>query len=104
MIKDQHLNGGNHKSDEANNGNKIEFPVTYVLKLVMAHDENNVRQKNQISALLNKENVVHNFKEERPSTKGKYVSYSIMVTLIDELQLKRMYEALKLIPGLKLAI
>lgn len=104
MTKNQHLNGGDRKSAEPFDSDKIEFPVSFVLKLVMTSDKNKAGQKDRITALLNRMNVVHLFQEEKPSAKGNYLSYSILVTLIDQAQMKGMYEALKLLPDIKMAI
>ncbi len=86
------------------NGQEIEFPVTYVLKVVVTNNMTEEHHKQLISEILLRKKIPFNFESTKPSTKGTYLSFSIMVTLLDKKQLEELYAELKTLPWIKMAI
>ena len=83
---------------------KIEFPVTFKLKAVMDNSYSEEENKKKIISVLSDLKIKNNFIDLAKSSKGTYTSYHYQITLISKPQMETLYENLKNIPGLKLAI
>ena len=95
---------GNGKGNNPFEGKTIEFPVTFTLKAVMdatIPDDDHIAALTEVFKLLD---ISHNYKNKRLSTKGRYVSFTYLVTLVTKQQMENMYEKLKQIKGLKFAL
>ncbi|HMM12310.1 MAG TPA: DUF493 family protein [Bacteroidales bacterium] len=83
---------------------KIIFPVTYVLKIVLDTHMLPMIQKEEMERLFLRVKVPFAFLSSRPSSKGNYVSYSVQVTLTDYEQMTQLYGDLRSLPGIKFAV
>ncbi len=91
---------GNEKEKKG----KLEFPVSFNLKVVMESDDNPEMFQSEIEKLLGTLHVEHSFKSLKTSNKGNFLSYTFQVTLLGQLQMSNMYDALKNLPGIKFAL
>jgi putative lipoic acid-binding regulatory protein len=83
---------------------EIEYPVNYDLKVIFETTEAMDIQKRNLELVIEDAAVPHKFIRSRPSSKGKYVSLTVNVTLQSNEQLQYLYQRLKLLPGIKFAV
>ncbi len=99
-----HSGNGNGKGKNPFEGKTIDFPVTFTLKAVMdatISDDDHIAALTGVFELLD---ISHNYKNKRLSSKGNYVSFTYLVTLVTKQQMDSMYGKLKQIKGLKFAL
>lgn len=82
----------------------IEFPISFMLKLVVSSEYPEDETKDRINDIFNDCMVANIFENVRASSKGSYLSYSYTVVFLDQNHLNETYEALKKLPGLKFAV
>ena len=86
-------------------GNKeIKFPVSYDLKVIMLSNENHEENTQLIEPIFSALNIKYKTWSNRPSGKGTYTSYSINVQIKDQNTMNKLYEELKKIPQVKMAL
>ncbi len=85
-------------------GVEIEFPVSFQLKAVIEGSDNEEESKRNIVAVLGELKIPNEFNGTKVSSKGTYTSYHFNITLTSKTQMKKMYEAMKSIPGFKFAL
>ena len=98
---------GNHGQNNISGlpGNKkLKFPVSYHLKAVLEASLGEEQDKKNLEVVFESQKVPYSFIEQRPSTKGNYISYTYKVTLQNEPQLQALYNELKGVTGLKFAL
>lgn len=83
---------------------KLQFPVTYRLKAVMATTPGDVENKQQLIDVFNKLDVRYSYQGRNKSSKGTYVSFTYEVTLNDRQTMNQLYALLKEIENLKFAL
>ncbi len=83
---------------------KIEFPVTFELKVVFETSYSDEENKNRLSEVFNKLTIKYSYIGNKKSSKGTYVSYNFKVTLQSKPQLEMLYSDLKNVQGLKFAL
>jgi putative lipoic acid-binding regulatory protein len=91
-------------SDNPFGQKEIEYPVNYDLKVIFETGEALDIQKRNLELVIEDAGVAHKFVSSRPSSKGKYVSLTVNVTLQSNEQLQYLYQRLKLLPGIKFAV
>ena len=104
MNTDNKNGNGGAKSAAAFKGEKIEFPVTFQLKAVMIGTENDEKHKERLAEVFNKLNIPYKYLDKRFSSKGAYVSFTYEVTLVDKVQMDKLYVDLKAVKELKFAV
>ena len=83
---------------------QVDFPVIYNLKAVFDTKlSQDILQRN-MELVLEEVGVSFEDFHFRKSGKGNFVSISVKVRVNSEAQFKLLYEKLKLLPGLKMAI
>lgn len=87
-----------------NQGDKIIFPVTYVLKIIFDTQILPLVHKEEMERMFLRIKVPFAFLSSKSSRKGNYVSYSVQVTLTDQAQMHMLYSDMKSLPGIKFAI
>ncbi|MBK9290193.1 MAG: DUF493 domain-containing protein [Bacteroidetes bacterium] len=87
-----------------NQKEKIDFPVTYVLKIVLDSHILPLVQKEEMERLFLRVKVPFTFLASKMSSKGNFVSYSVQVTLTDHDQMHLLYNDLRTLPGIKFAL
>ncbi len=83
---------------------RISFPVTYELKVIMDNTLPDESNKSNIQSVLEDLEIKHRFSGSRPSSVGTYTSFTYTVTIVDYQQLHSLYDNLRPLPGIKLAI
>jgi putative lipoic acid-binding regulatory protein len=83
---------------------KIDFPITYVLKVVTSFIKTKEQHQKEIEDVFLRQKVPFDFLIAKKSSKETYISFSIRVTLINKLQMDHLYQDLGKLPGVKLAL
>jgi len=105
MIKKEDPNNEVRKNIEDVTQNvKIEFPVTFDLKVVIGATASDKENMKNVLAVFDILKVKNSYIGNKKSSKGTYVSYNYKVTLQNKTQLEQLYTDLKNVPGLKFAI
>jgi putative lipoic acid-binding regulatory protein len=86
------------------NQKEIEYPVNYDLKVIFETAEAPDIQQRNLELVIEDAGVPHIFISSRHSSKGKYVSLTVNITIRDNDQLQYLYQRLKLLPGIKFAV
>ena len=98
ILADSDINGDLSKD------RKVDFPVIYNLKAVFDTKlPQDILQRN-MELVLEEAGIDFEDFHFRKSGKGNFVSISAKVRIDSEAQFKLLYEKLKLLPGLKMAI
>ncbi len=91
----------------SNNGSenqKIEFPVSFVLKAIMDNSISEDEHKSKLKSVFLKLEIVYKSFSSKLSTNGKYISISVTVKVDDRKTFDELYIELKKIPGIKYAL
>ncbi len=105
MNQLQKPTNGHSKIEKGNFGDKkIEFPVHYEMKIVVAFEKTIEHIKLSIIEICNRMKVTHEFISEKISSKQNYISFTLAVSLENQQQMNNFYEELRKLPGLKMAI
>ena len=83
---------------------EIEYPVNYDLKVIFETAETIDIQKRNLELVIEDAAVPHKFIRSRQSSKGKYVSLTVNITIDNKEQMQYLYQRLKLLPGIKFAV
>jgi putative lipoic acid-binding regulatory protein len=99
----------NNIFNSENSGNpsgqkEIEYPVNYDLKVIFEASEALDIQKRNLELVIEDADVPHKFIRSRQSSKAKYVSLTVNITIHSNEQLQYLYQRLKLLPGIKFAV
>jgi putative lipoic acid-binding regulatory protein len=86
------------------NQEKITFPVSFDLKVFMDATIPDDQNKAALAERLYYLEIPFSHWEKRLSSKGKYVCFTVSVTVNDDKKFKTLYDELQSIPGIKLAI
>lgn len=84
--------------------NKLKFPVSYEMRIIMETVENDEINIEAIRAVLEDLRIPHRDWKHRRSSEEKYTSYSVKVMVRSHDTLKNLYAGLNKIPGVKHAI
>jgi len=103
-LKKLHLNGKNGSSKALPQKDKIIFPVSYELKVILELSRPKNELRNELESLFSRHSIPFTFLSEKPSSKGNYTSLRYKVTLIDEPQMKALYAGLEGIKEIKFAV
>ncbi len=80
---------------------EIQYPQNFDIKLLVSAEHPIEETKKSIGDILTKCKVVYSFSNVTSSAKGNYLSYSFNVDIEDSEQMKKIYEMLKDVPGVK---
>lgn len=92
-------------SDIKNNYEKLNFPVTFALKVIMTSDAGNEKNISDLNNILDK--FLIPLKEPwktTPSKKGNYISYTGIIFVETKHQMYALYGELSKHPDVKYAI
>jgi len=104
MEKNRGVTNGNGREKKPFDAKEVEFPVTFALKAVMDGTVSDEDNRGSLSVVFNLLEIDHKYENQRVSSKGNYVSFTYNITLISKEQMVALYERLKKVKGLKLAI
>jgi len=85
-------------------GKDLKFPVSFDLKVFMDATIPDETNKSELAGRLFHLEIPFSHWEKRLSSGGKYICFTVSVTVDDEPTFKKLYNELKTIPGIKLAI
>lgn len=97
-------NGNLDNLNKSIEGVKIEYPVTFELKVVFDTSYSDEENKERLTEVFNKVDIEYSYIGNKKSSKGTYVSYNYKVTLQSKPQLEMLYSDLKNVQGLKFAL
>jgi putative lipoic acid-binding regulatory protein len=103
-------NGGNGgcgdegKSCRLFGGEKVNYPVSFDLKMIIVSTIDPAESIANMETLLNRFNIPFSDWRTRPSSGGKYISYTVKVEIRSQQLLDDLYRDIKKLPGLKFAI
>ncbi len=103
-VKKESSNGNIKDLNKAIEDVKIEFPVTYELKVVFDATASDDENKKKLLDVFGRLNVTNSYKGNNKSSKRAYVSYNYEENLQNKEQLEKLYSDLKNLPGLKFAL
>lgn len=83
---------------------KVKFPVKFDLKVIMITQEKDQDNIDLLEPLLKKLNISFGKWSHKPSGKGTYTSYSVSVKITSQEILTQLYNDLKTVPGVKMAL
>jgi putative lipoic acid-binding regulatory protein len=89
---------------DAETNQKIEYPVSFELKIVFENMLTEERLKQNSEQVFTENKVSFKYLSSKSSSSGNYLSMTYRVRLESQNQLNMLYEALKSLPGLKFAI
>jgi putative lipoic acid-binding regulatory protein len=100
------LNGAGPQEDKHNifGKKKVKFPVTFDLKVFMDATIPDQDNKNNLARLLYEMEVPFSHWSRNLSSKGKYICFSVSVTIDNKTMFESLYKELKALPGVKYAI
>lgn len=87
-----------------NQDEKINFPVQYDLKVIMDSSKSDDEHQTAIKSVLDLLHISHTNWRNKKSGKGNYTSYSISIYVLSQDELTLLYNKLKDVPGIKMAI
>lgn len=82
----------------------LDFPQSFTIKLIVENLLTDKENKENIQTVLTSENIEGSNWSYKLSKEGKYLSYSVGVTVDNKDQMDRLYGKIKEIPHLKYAI
>ncbi len=82
----------------------LEFPLSFDLKVIFDNTLEQAIHHRNLELVLEDASVKSTGATFKPSRKGNYVSISVNVFLETEAQMHLLYEKLRLLPGIKMAI
>ncbi len=98
--------GENGKGKTCNlfNRQSVNYPVKFDMKAIIETSIKEEESIKNIEKVLNKNKVPYEDFRMKPSSGGKYISYTVSVDIDGKKQLDDVYAELKKIPGLKFAL
>ncbi len=82
----------------------LEFPVQYTLKVVFQVAGTGDRHESGLTAVLTELAIPFGRMSRRNSGAGRYISYSLPVTVRDRMQYEKLYQRIRGLEGVKFAI
>jgi putative lipoic acid-binding regulatory protein len=96
-------NGGNDHGNVFGD-EEIKFPVNYDLKVILDNKGNTELHQDAIEVILNKNKVNFSNWRTRLSSNDKYISFTVNINIYSHDQMTKLYDGLKTIKGIKLAL
>ena len=89
---------------DLNKNERILFPVSFELKVIMDGTIPDAVNKDNIETVLKELEIPYQWKRNRLSARGRYMSFTYHVTLDEYLKMEGLYNKLKVLPGIKFAV
>lgn len=86
------------------NKKSIEFPVSYDIKIIMHGIKSDKENSAMLIEVFNNLDIKHGKITSKPSKTGKYVSYTVKVTIENKHIFNSLYKQLTEMPAVKMAI
>lgn len=84
--------------------NEIEFPINFDIKIIMFSMTGEDRNNKIIDEIMSHFEIKYSHKGKKYSSNGKYISYTVNITVKDKPQMEALYQKLKEIPEIKYAL
>jgi len=85
-------------------GKQVKFPVTYMLKAVMDATIDDDVNREHLVAVFKNLNMNYLYSGKKISSRGKYVSFTFKITVVNKIQFEKLYAMLRQVEGLKYAL
>ena len=85
-------------------GEKLQFPIDVNLKVVTGSENSVEKTKEYLIEIFNKLKIPYDEWSVRPSSKGKYISITVIIKIETAEIMDEMYEEIKSIPGVLMAM
>lgn len=99
-----HFSNRNGSANGAAKKDKINFPVTYELKVIVELSRPIEALRQSVEEKFDLLKIPFSFLAEKPSSKGNYTSMSYKITLSDAPQMNALYSSLREIKEVKFAV
>jgi putative lipoic acid-binding regulatory protein len=98
--------GGNGSGKSCNLfcGESVNYPVSFDLKVIIKTSIDADESQKNLESLLKKLKVPFSDWRRRPSSGGKYISFTVSVDIESAELLEKVYKDIKEVPGVKFAI
>ena len=83
---------------------KVKYPVNFDLKVIMENNQTDEENIASLEKLLTSSKIPYSNFRKKQSSKGKYTSYTVGVTMESQQILEKFYIDLKEIPGVVYAV
>lgn len=83
---------------------KIQFPVSFKLKIISVIHGDDKSAFNRFDKVLDHLSITHSGWDSKPSSGGKYSSYRVDVTINDDQTFRSLYSELGTLEGVKCVI
>jgi len=83
---------------------KVKFPIEINLKVITDSKNPEEITKKHLIEIFNKLKIPFNEWTIRPSSTGKYISFTVIIELDSEEKMNELYKKLKSVPGVKMAL
>ena len=94
----------NGKSCNLFGNEKVNYPVEFDLKVIMDNKQSDEENIKSLEDLLTSSDIPYTDFRKKQSSKGKYTSYTVGVTMGSQQILEKFYADLKEIPGVVYAV
>ena len=97
---------GNRKSQlpMSMQGKKVKFPVTFPLKAMMDATIDDDINRGRLVAVFKNMGINYLYSGKKMSSRGKYVSFTFKITVVNKIQFEKLYAMLRQVEGLKYAL
>lgn len=83
---------------------KVKFPIEINLKVITDSENPVEKTKEHLIEIFNKLKIPYDEWTIRPSSKGKYISITVIINIDSEEIMNEMYKEIKSVPGVIMAM
>lgn len=83
---------------------ELQFPLSFDFKIIVSNSTAEDKTMENINEIFNKVMVPNIFADKRQSGKGKYISLTYTIMLLDRSQMNELYSEIKTLDGFVMAI
>jgi putative lipoic acid-binding regulatory protein len=95
---------GKNGQDKVFGDEEVKFPVNYDLKVILDNKGDKEVLREAIKIVLNQHKVSFSNWRSKFSSNEKYISFTVNVNIYSHDQMTKLYDGLKAIDGIKLAL
>ncbi len=101
------INIGDNGGDDKNNlfgDEEVKFPVNYDLKVILNNEGDKETHQQSIEKVLKSHKISFSNWRSKFSSNDKYISFTVNININSHEQMTGLYESLKKIKGIKIAL
>lgn len=92
------------KKNPFSSNEKIKFPVNFDLKIIMLANNRHADNQAMLEQVFVQLGISFLNWRHKESEKGNYTSYTVHIRVLNEVIMKKLYDQLNTVPGVKMAI